>query len=245
MRVSPAPAHPRPGRGVRSGSGRRDPSASSTRTERAPRNDSKAAPALGPKLRAIRLRRGLGLRELARRLDVSPSSISKIETGKNQPSVRTLYAFASELQVTIDEVLDLEQATARRPSTEKPAEPQPARARSRLSLQRAERTQAIRLESGVQWKRLMHWSDEDLEFIETTYEPGDASSCSDNLVRHNGHEFVHVLSGELRVVVGVEDFVLKRGDSLAFPSSTPHRLSNDGDETARAIWVVSGRRGTL
>jgi uncharacterized cupin superfamily protein len=91
----------------------------------------------------------------------------------------------------------------------------------------------------------MHWSDEDLEFIETTYEPGDASSCSDNLVRHNGHEFVHVLSGELQVVVGAEDFVLRRGDSLAFPSSTPHRLSNDGDETVRAIWVVSGRRGTL
>lgn len=112
MRLSPAPAHPRPGR-VRSGSGRPDSSASSTRTERASRNDSKAGPALGPKLRAIRLRRGLGLRELARRLDVSPSSISKIETGKNQPSVRTLYAFASELRVTIDEVLDLEQPTRR------------------------------------------------------------------------------------------------------------------------------------
>ena len=246
MRVSPAPAHPRPGRGVRSGSGRRDPSASSTRTERAPRNDSKAAPALGPKLRAIRLRRGLGLRELARRLDVSPSSISKIETGKNQPSVRTLYAFASELRVTIDEVLDLEQPTRRESSGDvRAAEPKPGVTAYGLALQRAEGTQAIRLESGVQWKRLMHWSDEDLEFIETTYEPGDASSCSDNLVRHNGHEFVHVLSGELRVVVGVEDFVLRPGDSLAFPSPTPHRLSNDGDETARAIWVVSGRRGTL
>lgn len=203
-----------------------------------------SAPALGPRLRAIRLRRGLGLRELARRLDVSPSSISKIETGKNQPSVRTLYAFASELQVTIDEVLDLEQATPGEPSSEKPASETRA-AGCGLALQRAERTQAIRLESGVQWKRLMHWSDEDLEIIETTYEPGDASSCGDNLVRHNGHEFVHLLSGELRVVVGVDDVVLRPGDSLGFSSSTPHRLSNDGDEIARAIWVVSGRRGTL
>jgi transcriptional regulator with XRE-family HTH domain len=212
--------------------------------ERTVTNDSETAPALGPKLRAIRLRRGLGLRELARRLDVSPSSISKIETGKNHPSVRTLYAFASELQVTIDEVLDLEHAATREPSSGKPAfEPQPAG--SGVALRRAERTQAIRLDSGVQWKRLMHWSDEDLEFIETTYEPGDASSCGDSLVRHNGHEFVHLLSGELRVVVGVDDLVLRPGDSLAFPSSTPHRLSNGGDEIARAIWVVSGRRGTL
>jgi transcriptional regulator with XRE-family HTH domain len=190
------------------------------------------------------MRRGLGLRELARRLDVSPSSISKIETGKNQPSVRTLYAFASELQVTIDEVLDLQQDTTLEPSSESLTS-EPHAAGCGLALQRAERTQAIRLESGVQWKRLMHWSREDLEFIETTYEPGDASSRGDNLVRHNGHEFVHVLSGELRVVVGVDEFVLRRGDSLAFPSSTPHRLSNDGDTTARAIWVVSGRRGTL
>jgi transcriptional regulator with XRE-family HTH domain len=244
--VSPAPAHPRPDRVVRPSAIRRDAPGSSTRAERTPRNRSEAAPALGPRLRAIRLRRGVGLRELARRLDVSPSSISKIETGKNQPSVRTLYAFASELQVTIDEVLDLEQATAVERASETPGSVEGAGAAGwGLALQRAERTKAIRLESGVQWKRLMHWSDEDLEFIETTYEPGDASSRGDNLVRHNGHEFVHVLSGELRVVVGIEDFVLRRGDSLAFPSSAPHRLSNDGDETARAIWIVSGRRGTL
>jgi transcriptional regulator with XRE-family HTH domain len=56
-------------------------------------------------LRAIRRSRGLSLRELARRLDLSPSSISQIETGKMQPSVRTLYAFVSEFGVTVDEVL--------------------------------------------------------------------------------------------------------------------------------------------
>ena len=89
----------------------------------------------------------------------------------------------------------------------------------------------------------MFWSDEDVEFIEATYEPGAASSPDDALVRHNGHEFGHVLSGTLRVVVGFDEFVLAPGDSLAFPSSTPHRLSNDGDETVRAIWVVRGRRG--
>lgn len=244
--MSPAPAHPRSTRGVRTGSARRDAPGSSTRAERLVRNGLETAPALGPRLRAIRLRRGLGLRELARRLDVSPSSISKIETGKNQPSVRTLYAFASELQVTIDEVLDLQQGASVDPAGETPpSAPDAGADRCGLALQRADGTKAIRLESGVQWKRLMHWSDEDLEFIETTYEPGDASSRGDSLVRHNGHEFVHVLSGELRVVVGGEDFVLRRGDSLAFPSSTPHRLSNDGDETARAIWVVSGRRGAL
>src|SRR5438128_9262963 len=60
---------------------------------------------LGPRLRAIRIERGVGLRELARRLDLSPSLISQIETGKIRPSVRTLYALASEFGVTTDELL--------------------------------------------------------------------------------------------------------------------------------------------
>ena len=68
---------------------------------------SDASSDLGPRLRAIRLGQGVGLRELARRLDLSPSSISQIETGKMRPSVRTLYALASEFGVTVDEVLFL------------------------------------------------------------------------------------------------------------------------------------------
>ena len=198
--------------------------------------------ALGPRLRAIRLRHGVGLRELARRLDLSPSAISRIETGKNQPSDRTLYAFASELQVTVDEVLFDEAPSPGRGAPETSgARPQPGV--SGLVLQRAESSGAIRLQSGVRWKRLMLWSEEDVELFETTYEPGDASSPQDDLVRHDGHEFVHVLTGRLHAVVGEDEFVLRAGDSLTFPSSMPHRLSNDGDEIVRAIWVVGGRRG--
>ena len=89
----------------------------------------------------------------------------------------------------------------------------------------------------------MFWADEDVEFLEATYEPGGASSPDDSFVRHNGHEFGYVLSGTLRVVVGFDEFILEPGDSITFPSSTPHRLSNDGTETVRAIWVVRGRRG--
>lgn len=241
--MNPVPAHP--GRRPRPGSFRREAPSTTARAEPSFTNRSDAASALGPRLRAIRLRHGVGLRELARRLDLSPSAISRIETGKNQPSVRTLYAFASELQVTVDEVLFGGARSARRgPSPEtSPPESSTGVALPGLALQRAEGNRAIRLESGVKWKRLMLWSDEDVEFIETTYEPGDASSPQDDLVRHDGHEFVHVLTGELCVVVGVDELVLRPGDSLTFPSSTPHRLSNDGDETARAIWVVRGRRG--
>ena len=57
---------------------------------------------LGSRLKEIRLKSGLSLREIARQLDVSPSFISQIENGKSQPSVATLYAFAKLLSVPID-----------------------------------------------------------------------------------------------------------------------------------------------
>jgi transcriptional regulator with XRE-family HTH domain len=195
---------------------------------------------LGSRIRAVRLRKGIGLRELARKLELSPSLISQIETGKIRPSVRTLYALASEFGVTTDELL-FEQP---QPSPETPDAASAASvAEPGLAVQRAEERAAITLQSGVTWERLGFWADEDVEFIEATYEPGGASSPDDTFVRHSGHEFGFVLSGTLRVVVGFDEFVLEPGDSITFPSSTPHRLSNEGTETVRAIWVVRGRRG--
>lgn len=200
--------------------------------------DTEAPSDLGPRLRAIRLRQGIGLRELARRLDLSPSSISQIETGKIRPSVRTLYALATEFGVTVDEILFDEAGAQYSPPLAARAVAEP-----RLAVQRASERPAISLNSGVRWERLMFWADEDVEFLEATYEPSGASSPDDELVRHNGHEFGHVLSGTLRVVVGFDEYVLGPGDTITFPSSTPHRLVNDGPETVRAIWVVRGRRG--
>jgi transcriptional regulator with XRE-family HTH domain len=195
---------------------------------------------LGSRIRAVRTRKGIGLRELARKLELSPSLISQIETGKIRPSVRTLYALASEFGVTTDELLfEQPQASPETPDAGSSA----AVAEPGLAVQRAAERAAINLQSGVTWERLGFWADEDVEFIEATYEPGGASSPDDTFVRHSGHEFGFVLSGTLRVVVGFDEFVLEPGDSITFPSSTPHRLSNEGTETVRAIWVVRGRRG--
>ena len=196
---------------------------------------------LGPRLREIRLSRGLGLRELARRLDLSPSTISQIETGKLQPSVRTLHALVSEFGVTVDAVL----ADHSQQPDDLPAamhEPSAVTAGPGLAVQRSEGRSAITLDSGVTLERLTYWADEDVEFMETTYEPGDSSGRDDELVRHSGHQFGYDLSGTLHVIAGSDEFVLEPGDSITFPSSLPHRLRNEGGETARAIWVVRGCR---
>src|SRR5947208_17123857 len=61
---------------------------------------------VGQELRTHREARGLSLREVARRLSISPSALSQIETGKSRPSVSTLYAIVSELGISLDELFD-------------------------------------------------------------------------------------------------------------------------------------------
>src|SRR5207248_7642787 len=154
-------------------------------------------------------------------------SISQIETGKIRPSVRTLYALASAFGVTVDEVLFDEPPSSRAGATPSTGASPSSAMEPGLTVQRAANRPAIALNSGVRWERLMFWGDEDVEFLEATYEPGGASSPDDSFVRHNGHEFGHILSGTLRVIVGFDEYVLGPGDSMTFPSSTPHRLLND------------------
>jgi transcriptional regulator with XRE-family HTH domain len=205
-------------------------------------SDASPSSPLGERLRKERDRLGLSLRELARRLEVSPSLVSQIETGKIQPSVRTLYAIVSELGVSLDELFapressGPEAAAGPRPRAASPALPP-----STDRVQRVHDRQAIELESGVRWERLTAWNDPDVEFLHATYAVGGASSPEGQLMRHNGREFGTVIEGRLGVTVGFEEYVLEPGDSISFESSTPHRLHNDGSDVVRAIWVVLGR----
>jgi transcriptional regulator with XRE-family HTH domain len=197
---------------------------------------------LGARLRAERERSGLTLRELARRLEVSPSLVSQIETGKSQPSVRTLYAIVTELGISLDELFaPADSPLERGRATLHPAGEGGQRTDRYGRVQRAEDRNVIDLGSGVRWERLTTWNDRDVEFLYAIYEPGGSSSPDGSLMRHNGREFGVVLAGELGVKVGFEDYVLRPGDSIAFDSSIPHRLHNDADEVVTAIWIVLGR----
>ena len=199
--------------------------------------------ALGQRVRQKRAQRGLSLRELARRLDVSPSLVSQIETGKIQPSVRTLYAIVSELGISLDEIFAGERQLARsRSDGSRPAVPPEGRGVANGPIvQRGGERRAIDLETGVRWERLTTRNEQDVEFLYTVYPPGGESAPADALVRHNGREFGLVLTGTLGVTVGFEDYLLDPGDSVFFDSSIPHRLHNNGEEVVTAVWVVLGR----
>ena len=206
---------------------------------------------VGGRLRRERQRRKIGLRELARRLGVSPSLISQIETGKSKPSVATLYAIVTELDVSLDDLLG---DGSRFPSAKRAADDRPIRASSPAEpapteplglVQAAGARKVINLESGVRWERLTATSDPDVDFLYVVYEPGGASSPAQTLMRHSGKEYGFVISGRLEVSIGFDEYELGPGDSIAYDSTIPHRLRTLGDEPVHAIWFVVGRRAAL
>jgi transcriptional regulator with XRE-family HTH domain len=195
---------------------------------------------VGQRLRSERERRGVSLRELARRLEISPSALSQIETGRSRPSVGTLYAIVSELDMSLDELFGSRRTAA---SAARAAEMAGSAEEPGATLvQRHDTRKGIELESGVRWERLTPTAEQDADFLYVVYEVGGASSREGTHMRHMGREYGLVLSGRLRVTIGFdEEQELGPGDSIAFESSRPHRLENAGAEPVEAIWFVVGR----
>lgn len=197
------------------------------------------------RLKAGRLRRGLSVRALAREVGVSPSLVSQIENGKANPSVGTLYAIVSALDVSLDELFghrtpDAEPA-ALPPDTGQVGE---TAGRPTSAVMRAEQRPSLRLDSGVRWERLTPEGEDAIDFLQVTYGVGTASCPPDALLRHNGREYGLVLSGRIGATVGFDSYELGPGDSIAIDSTTPHRIWTIGDEPADVIWTVVGRGGT-
>jgi len=185
---------------------------------------------IGTRLREEREKRGISLRELARRVGVSPSLVSQIELDRVNPSVSTLYSLVTELGMTMSEVFG-------------DSEPEPVvhAGSSDGIVERPETRRVINLASGVVWQRLTPHSESDVEFLHVEY-PVGAESCPANaLVTHGGREYGYVTSGTLGVRVGFDEYELRPDDSIAFDSSSPHRLWTIGGEPVQAIWVVIGR----
>jgi transcriptional regulator with XRE-family HTH domain len=179
---------------------------------------------LGAQLRAGRERAGVSVRELARRIGVSPSLLSQVERGLAQPSVGTLWAVVTELGLSLDSLFAT--ADERAPDADRPA-----------VVQRSEGRPALELGGGVVWERLTAAPDPDADFAFVTYPPGADSGAGDPPTRHQGREYGYVISGRLQIEVGTQSLELGPGDSVAFGSQTPHRFRALGDEPVTAVWI--------
>jgi transcriptional regulator with XRE-family HTH domain len=200
--------------------------------------DGDPAVAIGARLAAHRAQRGIKVSALARQIGVSPSLISQIERGQSRPSVSTLFALAEALGVPVDAFFRDGDQTQRPPEPPRlgvVGDTSSGEREQRYVVRRGERS-AIDIEGGVRWERLTPLPLDDLEFMELVYGPGAESHKA--LYRHPGMEMVLVLSGTLVIFLGFERYELAAGDSICFPSSTPHRYLNPTEETTRAVTVI-------
>jgi transcriptional regulator with XRE-family HTH domain len=185
---------------------------------------------VGQNVRRERERLGLSVRELARRLGVSASFLSQFELGQSQAAVSTLFAIASELNLSLDELLGHSVA---------PAKKAPARADRSAKDGRPPVSEYLELQTGVRWRRLADLGEDHIDFLLTEYEPGADSAPAADPQKHKGNDYGYVLEGTLTVVINGRRRRIKQGNAIAMRGDVPHRLLNETDGLVRAIWFVT------
>ncbi|MBG6056535.1 transcriptional regulator with XRE-family HTH domain [Salinibacterium sp. CAN_S4] len=209
---------------------------------------------LGSRLKDIRLKSGMTLRELARQADVSPSFISQIENGKSQPSVATLYAFAQLLKVSVDDLFENRPAVPDAPAAVFDADSMtrgdlrnpsdawlPSEYANRVSVVHPAHRSHLDMAAGVEWERLAATPERSVNFMKISYAPGAASTDGGEMLSHDGYEYGFVTQGTLEVTIGDETFTLHPEESLGFDSSIPHSFRNAGTEVMTGVWFVHGK----
>jgi DNA-binding transcriptional MerR regulator/quercetin dioxygenase-like cupin family protein len=169
----------------------------------------------GEQLRALRLERGLTLRQAADRAGLSVSFVSSVERGTAGASVSALQRLTSSYGATL---LDLFPRTALPTRLVRP--------RERPVLELA--GPGVRIEQLCSGQTQM----EPQLFV---LAPG---ASSQGVYAHVGEEFMFLLEGSLRVSLGEdEEYTLLPGDALYFPSSLPHRWVNVAATETRLLWI--------
>lgn len=176
---------------------------------------SKIEEVVSTRLRSLRNSLGLSLSDLAARTSLSPSTISRIETGKRAISLDVLQPLATALHVSVDALLDMsgDDDVVIRPS------PSHAGARTTWMLSRATGpTIAVKVRLGP-----------------TTRTPEQQV--------HPGHDWFFVLDGRVRLRLGVRDIIVEAGEAAEFSTMTPHALEAvDGTAELIMIFDRDGQR---
>jgi len=176
---------------------------------------------IGSKLRALRLRKKLGLVELGRHTGLSPALLSKLERGKMFPTLATLLRIAMVFSVELDyffadhrkhRALAIVRRAARLRFPEAPGRRDPAFHFESLTFPVAE----PRCEAYL-----------------ATFHPVAQGKARPH--EHPGVEVIYVLSGELGVTVETSEHLLESGDAMYFDSSVPHSYRRTGRSTCSAL----------
>src|SRR6202162_3589660 len=162
------------------------------------------ARAIGVRLRQLRVRRGLSLAQVAKKVGISLGFLSALERSHMSASVATLRKLARFYKTNILDFFD-------------PAE-------SNSPVVRPNRRKVLEAGPGVRME-LLAWGNAVMEPHLFRIAP---KAGSGEPYAHEGEEFLFVLRGELKIALAGEEYSLKRGDSFYFESARPHHWKNPG-----------------
>ncbi len=168
---------------------------------------------VGPRLRQIRESRGLTLTDLAVRTGISKSTLSRLENGQRRPSLELLLPIAQAHRVPLDDLVGA---------------PEVGDPRIRLKARRVRGRTVLPLTNGpvgVQaWKMIL------------------PAMTTPKVRVHEGHEWLYVLTGQMRLILGQRELVLKAGEAIEFDTSVPHWFGSAGEHPAEVLSLF-GRPG--
>ncbi|WP_341229235.1 XRE family transcriptional regulator [Nocardioides salarius] len=165
---------------------------------------------VGTRLRAARNDRGWTLDDLAERAGMSPSTLSRLESGKRQASLELLLPLTRQLGIRLDDLVSTQTPDPR-------VRRAPIRRQGMLIVPLAPEGAPI-------------------STYKITYPPVDSPP---ERRTHDGYEWLYVLSGRLRLLLGEQDLVLTRGEAAEFDTRTPHSMSAVGSRPAQVLSIFN------
>lgn len=171
------------------------------------------AHAVGPTIRARRKELGMTMQELADRCELSGAFISLVERGKSNFSLVSLQAIAEALGVDIGYFIDVPEGEG--------------------LVKRSATPEYLGVDSPVNYILLSsQFPNQQMEQLIMEIPPGYKFPS----MKREGEGFIYVLSGEVNICIGDEEFDLGEGDSIHFDYSMGISTKNPSTKKARALW---------
>jgi transcriptional regulator with XRE-family HTH domain len=162
---------------------------------------------VGPRLRELRTRHGLTLAELSGETGISVSTLSRLESGGRRPTLELLLPLARAYRVPLDELVGAP------PTGDPRVHPRPFTRNGTTFVPLSRRPGGLQA-----YKQILP------PFREVP-EPRT----------HEGYEWLYVLSGRLRLVLGDSAVVLTPGEVAEFDTRVPHAVTNPFEEPAEVL----------
>ncbi|TDD00053.1 XRE family transcriptional regulator [Saccharopolyspora terrae] len=175
-----------------------------------------ALDAVGPRLRALRRQRETTLADLSNATGISVSTLSRLESGSRKPTLELLLPLAKAHGVTLDELVDA-------PPTGDPRVHMRPVERGGLTM-----LPLTRRAGGIQAYKLIL--------------PAGSGRNEPDPQTHEGYEWLYVLNGRLRMVLGEHDLVLSPGEAAEFDTRVPHWFGAADDQAVEFLSLF-GKQG--